>query len=371
MATSVETRWWIVSTWKECKNTAETAKKCLVTKKVAARWIRRYKTTKGVADKAKTGRPRVMSAEAKRRAYHILLGGTHPGADGVARQLFREGLTPKIVSNSTLIRGAKWHGREIRKPIKCLRGKPAKRLTQATKDKRLSFALANQNTNWSGVMFTDRKKFNFSYPGAKVKPTEWVLEGTQRQATAVNHPLSFNLYAGLTKYGMTVHHQVAGTSKAKTMYKNKKGEVAKNITSQEYTDVLGETLFPEGQKLFSTQGKPTWVFMQDNDPTHRVAIKAIKEWNDSISPRRLRNASSISLLPNWPPNSPDLNPIENLWGLVQAKVNAKGCKTFEEFKAEVIKQLKKVPKEYLVNMIDSISKRIQKVIELEGDKLSC
>jgi hypothetical protein len=163
-----------------------------------------------------------MYTEAKRRAHHMLLSGEHKGADGVAKQLFSEGLTPKVVSNSTLIRGAKGYGREIGKPIKCLRGKPAKRLTLDTKHKRLSFAMSNQNTNWSLVMFTDRKKFNFSYPGCKVKPTEWVLEGTQRQATAVNHPLSFNLYAGLTKHGMTIHHQVAGTSKSKTTYKNKK-----------------------------------------------------------------------------------------------------------------------------------------------------
>jgi len=29
------------------------------------------------------------------------------------------------------------------------------------------------------------------------------------------------------------------------------------------------------------------------------------------------NKCSISLLPGWPPSSPDLSPIENLWGIGQ------------------------------------------------------
>jgi hypothetical protein len=50
-----------------------------------------------------------------------------------------------------------------------------------------------------------------------------------------------------------------------------------------------------------------WFFQQDNDPAHRLASSYLKAWN-------AKHASSVQLLKNWPPNSPGLNLIENIWG---------------------------------------------------------
>ena len=59
-------------------------------------------------------------------------------------------------------------------------------------------------------------------------------------------------------------------------------------------------------------------------PTHRVAEQIIKDWN-------IDKGSSIQILPFGPPSSPGLSSIENVWGWVKAKVDEKGCKTFDEF----------------------------------------
>ena len=74
------------------------------------------------------------------------------------------------------------------------------------------------------------------------------------------------------------------------------------------------------------------------------------------------------MLPSWPPNSPDLNPIENLWGYVDAKVQAQGPTSFEAFKQAVVKELQSVPLSVLHNLYNSMPKRMAKVIELGGDK---
>lgn len=74
-----------------------------------------------------------------------------------------------------------------------------------------------------------------------------------------NHAQVVNLYAGISKHGVTKLHVVAGSSKHKTQYKNQKGFGAKNITTQEYHNVVKATFMPEGRRMYNTQGLDTWV----------------------------------------------------------------------------------------------------------------
>ena len=160
-------------------------------------------------------------------------------------------------------------------------------------------------------MFTDREKFLFRYPGTSVSQAKWVQKGQRHEAHTVNHPMAVNMYAGITMYGVTKLHIVAGTSKLASTFHNQKGVKAKNITTADYTHVMLKTLLPEGRRLFGSHGITTWILQKDNDPTHKGASRrAITEWDSR------RNGSQVSLLPDWPPNSPDLIPIEDLWSIM-------------------------------------------------------
>lgn len=361
MHISEENRWEIVSTWKTCKNITATACAHKVSRLAVRRWVQRYNATHAVTARRKPGRKHALSPEATKRALHLLLNEQSHGVDGVAVQLLQEGLTSAKVHKCTVIRAAKKMARQNGADIQAVRGKPRKRLTLDTKSKRLQFCSANLRRSWANVMFTDRKKFLFSYPGAKVSAVEWVQRGSSRQAACVNHPQCVNLYAGITRYGVTSAHLVAGTSKQHSTHFNKQGKPSKNITASEYVDVVKSTLLPEGRRIFTTRGISSWVLQQDNDPSHKVASASILDWNTS-------HASSVSLLGQWPPNSPDLNPIENVWSYVQAKVDKMGCKTFEEFKEAVLMEIKIVPRKMLINLFDSMPRRMAKVIQLDGDK---
>lgn len=242
-----------------------------------------------------------------------------------------------------------------------MRGRPAKRLGLDTKKKKLAFAQANKATCWKRVMFTDRKRCIFSFPGDKLNSMHWAVKGTTRQAASVNHPQCPNVYVGITRWGVAQGHVVSGSSKDKATHLNKKGQLAKSITGSEYESVVASTFLPQGTKIFSTQGMGSWVLHQDNEPSHKVAAAVINKWN-------LARGYSISLLPNWPPNSPDLNLIENLWGYVQAKVHSQGHTTFEAFREAVLKELGYVPQEVLTNLYNSMAKRMAQVIKFGGDK---
>jgi hypothetical protein len=116
---------------------------------------------------------------------------------------------------------------------------PSKQLTYSTMAKRVAFCNANLSRNWSQVMFTDRCKFYHHYPGKSyhmsqaliegslhfqksygfvlvgvvVKSCEWVRVGSRRAAPKVNHASCYNVYAGITRYGVTSMCTVAGTTK--------------------------------------------------------------------------------------------------------------------------------------------------------------
>jgi hypothetical protein len=187
--------------------------------------------------------------------------------------------------------------------------------------------------------------------------------GFERTAPRVNHASCYNVYAGITRFGVTSMCTVAGTTKHTSSYKNKKGQPSKNITSHEYYDVLTKHLLPEGRRLFSSAGISTWLLQQDNDPSHKASsARALQDWKDK-APGHL-----VELLPNWPPNSPDLNPIENVWGYVQREVNKAGCKTFPEFKNKVEETFRNLSQRHITRLFASMRDRISQCHALNGGK---
>lgn len=310
----------------------------------------------------KRGRKQLFSQEQEDHILELLTSSDSNSADQVGNLLVLNNVVSSKPHKSTIIRAAQRAAKRSGSKLWVQRGKPPKGMTKATMQKRLAFALAHQNTDFSRVMFTDRKKFHFRFPGSKVAPSRWVLgssSGSNHAVNQPNHPDCLNIYAGITKWGVTEVHVVAGSSKHTSQHTTKQGKPAKNITASEYKQVVTTTLLPGGQKLFTTQGISSWVLQQDNDLTHKAAVEQVKQWNAA-------KASSVQVLANWPPNSPDLNLIENVWSWVQREVDRMGCATFEEFKQAVLDKLAAVPKQHLTNLYKSMKNRLAAVVENGG-----
>lgn len=357
-----EERWRIVHMVADGYSYRSVARKMKIDNRTVSKWAFRYHSTGNVNAIPGRGRPLALNDQACARALELLLDNECGGIRYVTQVLKIEGYVRHGVHVTTVGRAVKRFARAQGDSLVCLRGTPTKRLTEANKQQRIKFAQVGLRRNWDRVLFTDRKKFHFKYPGAVVRRVRWVTKSGRSKEAGVcrpNRPSVYNVYGGISRFGVTKLHPVTGTTKLVTDFKTVKGTSSRNITASEYRHVCQSTFLPEGRKIFTTQGLSSFCLQQDGDPTHKVAKAELDNWN-------CRRGFHVELLENWPGNSPDLNPIENVWAWVGMKVQEMGCKTFDEFTAAVDATFANIPKEMLKNLVGGIKKRLQRVIDNDG-----
>jgi transposase len=254
--TTVEQRYHVYFTYKRLGNIRKTAKHCGVSRKCVRKAIAHCSSGHSAIPTVRQGRKPALSATAAQAAMEMLVGNDLKTADQVAIMLRDQKHVHTVVHKATVIHHACRAAAAAGDKLVVRRGAPRRGITKATQDKRLAFAKRNVSRQCSSIMFTDRKRFLLKYPGSKVKMVRWELQGNAGHVdTGVNQPTNpwaVNIYASITRFGLTKAHIVSGTSKHKTTFCSKKGSQARNITQQEYKQVPRQTLLPEGRRLFSS-----------------------------------------------------------------------------------------------------------------------
>ena len=105
-------------------------------------------------------------------------------------------------------------------------------------------------------------------------------------------------------------------------------------------------------------GEFQYVFQQDNAPPH-VAKQTIA-WLKARA----------HLVENWPPRSPDLNPIEVLWALLKPKIDVSNINTADELFAKTKEAWKTIDQEAVDNICSSFEARLRVVLHLRGNTLN-
>ncbi len=118
-----------------------------------------------------------------------------------------------------------------------------------------------------------------------------------------------------------------------------------------YQEILEHFMLPSADKLY---GDADFIFQQDLAPAHTA--KGTKSWF---------NDHSVTVL-DWPANSPDLNPIENLWSIVKRKMRDTRPNNADDLKATVKETWASIPPQQCHKLITSMPRRIEAVIKAKG-----
>ncbi len=212
-------------------------------------------------------------------------------------------------------------------------------LNQRQHQKRLTWAVEKKNwtvAQWSKVLFSDESKFCISF--GNQGPRVWRKSGEAQNPcclkSSVKFPQSVMIWAAMSSACVGPLCFLKST-----------------VNAAIYQEILEHFMLPSADKLY---GDADFIFQQDLAPAHTA--KCTKGWF---------NDHGVTVL-DWPANSPDLNPTENLWGIVKRKMRDTRPNNADDLKATVKETWASIPPQQCHKLITSMPRRVEAVIKAKG-----
>lgn len=317
----------IVNEYKKGESVTSIAKKFCVDHSVVSRTLSRFRLTGSLETSHQGGRPRKTTKREDQGIVRAIKKDPFISARSIQSEL-HSNISLRSIQRRAVDGGLRTY-RSVKKPF----------ISPKNRRARIEFARAHVNwtvSKWRTVLFSDESKFNIKgSDGFKLvrRPKGQRLNPRYSTGTVKHGGGNVIVWGCFSGHGIGPIHRIDGIMD-RFMYK----------------DILQDVMLPHAEEEMPLK----WIFQHDNDPKHTA--KCVKEW---------LSVKKIEVL-DWPAQSPDLNPIENLWEIVDRKIQRENCKGKDSLFTQAELAWRSISKDVLNNLIESMPRRCEAVLKSNG-----
>lgn len=268
-----------------------------------------------------SGRPRIFKGDSQRQVVQFARRNPMWSAQRIANAVANK--TNTLVSSRTIQRSLQRAGY-----IKLL-PKKVPMLTPRHKQLRVEFSQRHRRRKFRNVFITDECMFQLHRNTVR----QWCKSNQRPMKQVPKFAPSVMVWGALSCKGFYLKVLPTGT-----------------VTSAKYCQTLEEFL-PFANHLYPRG----WILQQDGASSHTAANTTA--W---------LTAKSVTLL-QWPPNSPDLSPIENVWQLLKDYVEKKSPTNVEELRRDIQESASTITRSLQLKLMNSLPHRLRACEEQMGD----
>jgi transposase len=293
------------------------------------RWIDHFDHHGDLQDEPRTGRPRITDFD------------TDTSIAGIAMQ--NPTTTPRLIRSEL---GIDASARTVRRRLDeaGLFGRVARiefPLTEEHIRKRLAFAHAYGGwspEDWDRVMFSDDSYIYLGHHGQT-----WVQRPEDTAYLEQYMVLGQRQFS--PKIGMWGCFSSQGVGSMSLFHEN--------MDTRLYTYYMARHMKPHALRTWPNAG---WFYLQDNASYHGAAAS-----------RRWFHNNGVTCI-EFPPHSPDLNPIENLWAHLKRRIEDHNARSIEELKEIISEEWAEISADFCARLTHSMPHRLQLVVEAGGHR---
>jgi transposase len=294
-----------------------------ISKSTVSRFIRSWKKAVPVEEIRPNCRPQKVTAEIRSYLGQCVAAQERPTSKSIARSLSES--KNVTVSPQTV----RTHLKRLNYKSSLPRTIPL--LTVKQLDRRLEWCARHHDYDWNTVWFSDETYIEINQSTIPV----WHKSGQRPTISKPKFALKIMCWGAVS-----------------TRFKSKLVVVQGTMTAIRYVDILKRYLINQNSKF----NESSEVFQQDNAPCHTARLS-----------KSFFSDNGITVL-DWPANSPDLNPIENIWSILKKKVERRVVNSKEALIKVIEEEWEKIDIGLIRKTIESMPRRLLQVVANGGKK---